>query len=430
MEKMKIGLIGCGTVGTGVVEWLQKNRPLISSRCGIDLTIRRIVVSDMNKQRSKTLPPDLITNDVNSVLDDPEIDVVVELMGGTTIAKDYVIQALKRGKPVVTANKALLAYHGKELFATAERYQVDIYYEASVGGGITVIKSLREGLTANKVKRIYGILNGTCNYILTRMGDGGIDFDNALDEAQISGYAEADPSLDIDGNDAAHKTCILASLAYGEWFDIDSIYVEGIRNLSLQDLRYAEEAGYKIKLLGIIRLDDGDIQMRIHPTLIAAQSMLAKVDDVYNAVWISGDVVGESMYYGQGAGKDATASAVIADLVDVALNLKFNSSLRIAAFRPHISTNRLLAMSEITSRFYLRFSVVDKPDVLAKITHILGEGEISIASILQKESESNELPVVMITHSAKEANVQLALKKIEQLNVVHGKPVLIRIEDL
>ena len=430
MEKMKIGLIGCGTVGCGVVDWLQNNKPLITSRCGIELVVHRIAVSNLNKERSINVPKDCLTSDVHSVIDDPEVDVIVELMGGTTIAKDYVIRALGYGKPVVTANKALLAYHGKELFAIAEEHRADIYYEASVGGGITVIKSLREGLAANNVNRIYGILNGTCNYILTRMGYGGIDFEDALEEAQKKGYAEADPSLDIDGDDAAHKTCILASLAYGEWFDINSIFVEGIRGLSLQDIRYAEEAGYKIKLLGIIRLDDGNIQMRVHPTLIPAQSMLAKVDDVYNAVWISGDVVGDSMYYGQGAGADATASAVIADLVDVALNLKFDSTLRIAAFRHHVSYDRLLAMDEITCRFYLRLSVDDKPDVLARITHILGEGEISIASILQKESESKELPVIMITHAAKEANLQLALKKIEQLNVVHGEPVLIRIEDI
>ena len=430
MENMNIGLIGCGTVGSGVIAWLQDNKSLITSRCGITLTVHKIAVSDIGKPRGVSVPRSHFTNDPNSVINDPEIDVIVELMGGITVAKGYVIQALELGKPVVTANKALLAYHGKELFAIAEKNNADIYYEASVGGGITVIKSLREGLAANKINRIYGILNGTCNYILTRMKFDRIDFPKALEEAQQRGYAESDPSLDIGGEDAAHKTCILASLAYGEWFDMNSIYIEGIRNLNSQDIRYAGEAGYTIKLLGIIRHDEGDIQMRVHPTLIPATSMLAKVNDVYNAVWISGDVVGESMYYGQGAGKNATASAVIADLIDVALNLKFDSSLRVAAFRPHISYDRLLAMEEITCRFYLRLSVDDKPDVLAKITHILGEGDISIASILQKESESEELPVILITHTAKEANIQQAIKKIEQLSVVHGNAVLIRIEDM
>ena len=430
MEELRIGLIGCGTVGTGVVNWVQNNRSLIRARCGISLVISKIAVRDVSKHRNIKDPEDLLTTDAMAVIQDPNTDVVLELMGGIDAAKDYVLHALKLGKPVVTANKALLAYHGEELFTAAEKYHADIYYEASVGGGITVIKSLREGLTASNIEKIYGILNGTCNYILTHMENTGVKFEYALNQAQKNGYAESDPSLDIDGHDAAHKTCILASLAYGKWFNIHSIYVEGIRNLDLQDIQYAKEAGYIIKLLGIIRSNEGNIQMRVHPTLISTKSMLAKVDDVYNAVWISGDIVGESMYYGQGAGQNATASAVIADLVDVGLNLKFDSSLRISAFRPHASYERLLPMEETICRYYLRLSVDDQPDVLAGVTHILGEAGISIASILQKESDSQELPVILITHDAKEANIQHALARIERLSVVHGKPVLIRIEDV
>jgi homoserine dehydrogenase len=337
MKNVKIGLIGFGTIGSGVVKWIQQNGGLISARCGVQLELTRIADLDITTDRGVAVNPDVLTTNYEDLIKDPNLDVIVELVGGTTIARKIVLAALEAGKPVVTANKALLAHHGDELFAAAEKSASDIYYEASVGGGIPIIKALREGLAANHIQHIYGILNGTCNYILTRMEREGADFDEVLGDAQELGFAEADPAADIDGRDTAHKACILASLAYGEWFGMGPIFIEGIRNLDSQDIKNAAEAGYKIKLLGIIKLESGNIQMRVHPTLVPTASTLAEVSDEYNAIWVTGDVVGDTMYYGRGAGRDATASAVIADLIDVALNLKFDSSHRVAAFRPHRS---------------------------------------------------------------------------------------------
>ncbi len=430
MKTINIGLIGCGNVGAGVVKWVQQNSDLIKARCNIQLQIVKIAVKDVMKDRGLTIEGKILTADAASVVNDSDIDVIIELIGGIDAAKPLVISALKQGKPVVTANKSLLAFHGDELFKLAQKHDTDIYYEASVAGGISIIKYLKEGLAGNHINLIYGILNGTCNYILTRMAQNGEKFDDVLKEAQRLGFAEADPGLDIDGHDAAHKTCILASLAYGEWFAVDSIFVEGIRNLELQDIHNAAEAGYTIKLLGIIKLDSGKIQMRVHPALIPSTSLIAKVDDEFNAVWVHGDIVGDAMLYGRGAGQDPTTSAVIADIVDVALNIKCNSANRVAAFQPHQSYSNVLAMAEISSRYYLRLSLEDKPNVLAKIACILGDTNISIASVVQKESDSNMLPVILITHTAKEADISTAIKTIEELPVVHGKPVILRIEDI
>jgi homoserine dehydrogenase len=403
---------------------------LIRNRSGIELSIHKIAIKDISKKRTDDVDKELFTDDAESVINDPNIDIIVELIGGLEDAKKYVNQSISNGKPVVTANKALLAHYGYELTKSCEENHTDIFFEAGIGGGIPIVKSLREGLVCNRIHKIYGILNGTCNYILTRMEQNALEFDDVLLEAQKLGYAEADPSLDIDGWDTAHKTCILASLAYGEWFDMSSIHVEGIRDFKIEDIRNAEESGYKIKLIGIIKSNQCGIELRVHPTLIPAQSLLSKVDGVYNSLWVRGDVVGETMYYGQGAGADATASSVIADIVDVSLNLKLNSVRRVLTTHNNHKHNRVIPIEEIESRYYIRLSVDDKPDVLAGITHVFGEADISIASIHQKEVHSDKLPIILITHEVKEVNMNNTLEKMERLSYVHGKPIVIRIEDL
>ncbi len=434
MREIRVGLIGFGTVGSGVVKCLHNNGKLIGARSGVQPVIHKIADLDIVTDRGVPIDKSLLTTNVSDVLDNPDIDVVVELVGGTTIAKDFVLRALKNGKPVVTANKALLAYHGDEIFAAANESGADIYYEASVAGGIPIIKALREGLAANHIRAIYGILNGTCNYILTRMEREGLSFQPVLDDAQALGYAEAEPSLDIDGDDTAHKTTILASLAYGEWFGMKPLFIEGIRHLDLVDLRYAAEAGYKIKLLGIIKLagNNGTIEMRVHPTLIPTGSMLANVSEVFNAVYVKGDVVGDTMFYGRGAGMDATASAVVADLVDVGLNLTFESPQRVSAFRPHGTYSDVVDMEDIDCRYYVRLEVLDEPRVLGRIADILGNGGISIASVTQEEAKpgTDSLPIILITHQAKERSIRRALTEISQLDVVRGTPVMLRIEDI
>ncbi len=429
-KELKIGLLGFGTVGTGVVKSLQENGALIAARSGVQPVIGRIADLDLESDRGVAIDRTIMTTDANAVIDDPEIDVIVELVGGTTVAKEFVLRALRNGKPVVTANKALLAEHGDEIFQTAEANNADIFYEASVAGGIPIIKSLREGLIANHITSIYGILNGTCNYILTRMEREDIDFQPVLEDAQRLGFAEADPGLDIDGGDTAHKTTILASLAYGSWFGMEGICIEGIRNLELVDIKNAAKLGYKIKLLGIIKCEGRRVEMRVHPTLIPEYAMLASVDNEFNSVFVEGDVVGPTMFYGRGAGQDATASAVVSDILDVSLNLAHGSAHRVTGFRAHERyPDGLMPMDDITCRYYLRLALVDNPGVLASITKILGEHRISIASISQTEVEQEVVPVVVLTHDAREADIQSALNDIESLDVVKAKPVMLRIED-
>ena len=317
MKELGVGIIGFGTVGAGVAECLLENGDVIARRDGVKLVLKRVADLDITTDRGVKIPDGVLTTNAMEAIE--ECDIIVELVGGTTIAKTFILEALKRGKPVVTANKALLAKYGEELFAEAEKTGADIYYEASVGGGIPIIKSLREGFSGNRIERIYGILNGTCNYILTRMERTGEDFDVVLKDAQKLGYAEANPSLDIDGFDTAHKTAILASLAYGKWFGLDPVFVEGITNITMNDIRCAASLGYKVKLLAIIKqdIDTGKLEIRVHPTMIPVNSMLASVNDVFNAVRVDGDYVGSTLFYGRGAGREATASAVVADLVDI-----------------------------------------------------------------------------------------------------------------
>ena len=429
MKEIKVGIIGFGTVGAGVAANLLSNGDVIAKRTGVKLVLSKIADIDITSDRGVKVPKKILTTDARALI--KEVDVVVELVGGTTIAKDFILEALRQGKPVVTANKALLAKKGEELFAAAEKSKADIYYEASVAGGIPIIKVLREGLAANRIQKIYGILNGTCNYILTRMEREGLDFEPILKDAQALGYAEAEPSLDIDGFDTAHKAAILASLAYGEWFGLDPIHIEGIRDISLVDLRFADELGYRIKLLAIIKQVKEDVQIRVHPTLIPKSALLAGISEVFNGVMVNGDYVGDALFYGRGAGRNATASAVVADLVDVALNLKFGSHRRIPAFRIGRQYRHILPMEEIETRYYMRLQVKDKPGVIAAVAKILGDKSISISSFVQREGQSEEnVSLLILTHLAKEKQIREAIAGIEKLKAVCDKVKLLRIEDI
>jgi homoserine dehydrogenase len=430
MTEVRVGIVGFGTVGAGVVDCLLRNGDLIAERTGLRPVLARVADIDTTRDRGVALPAGVLTTDSLALIEDPAVDVVVELVGGTGIAKQLILRALAIGKPVVTANKALLAVHGEEIFSAAEKSSADVYYEASVGGGIPCIKAMREGLVGNRIKEIVGVLNGTCNYILTRMERERADFAAVLAAAQAAGYAEADPSLDVDGIDTAHKATILASLAYGEWFGMAPLHIEGIRRVGLQDIGYASELGYRIKLLAVIKEDGGGVQMRVQPTLIPVRSLLGHVDGVFNAVWVRGDTAGGTMYYGRGAGRDATASAVVADIVDVSLNLKYGSHRRLPAFRPHNAYERVVPMSEVRTRYYIRVQALDRPGVMALVSGILGRHSISIASVSQKEVEQPSVPMVILTHQAREAAIQQALREMGELDEIVEPPVMFRIEDL
>ncbi len=429
MKEIKVGIIGFGTVGTGVAANILKNGEVIAKRTGIKPILAKIADLDISHSRGLELPAGILTTDANELIS--SVDVVVELVGGTTIAKQFILQALEQGKPVVTANKALLAEYGEELFAAAEKSSADIYYEASVAGGIPIIKAMREGFVSNRIEKIYGIMNGTCNYILTRMENEAVDFAPILQDAQELGYAEAEPSLDIDGYDTAHKAAILASLAYGEWFGLKAVHVEGIRDISLSDINFAKELGYRIKLLAIIKQQNGDVQIRVHPALVPLKTQLADISGVFNGVMVVGDTVGETLLYGRGAGRDATASAVVADIVDVALNLKFGSHRRVPAFRIGPQFRNLLTMDETESRYYLRLQVKDTPGVLAQIANILGDMQISISSFIQKENEhGGDVPLLILTHLTQEQLIKAAIAKIEALECVCDQIKMFRIEDV
>ena len=431
MKELGVGIIGFGTVGAGVAQCLLENGDIIARRDGVRLVLKRVADLDITTDRGVKIPDGVLTTNAMEAIE--ECDIIVELVGGTTIAKTFILEALKRGKPVVTANKALLAKFGEELFAEAEKTGADIYYEASVGGGIPIIKSLREGFSGNRINSMYGILNGTCNYILTRMERTGEDFDVVLKDAQKLGYAEANPSLDIDGFDTAHKTAILASLAYGKWFGMDPVYVEGITNVSMNDIRCAASLGYKIKLLAIIKQDQETekLEIRVHPTLIPINSMLAGVNDVFNAVRVDGDYVGNTLFYGRGAGRQATASAVVGDIVDVALNLIDGVKQRVPSYNNANLFTELVPMNDIETRCYLRFTVADKPGVLAKITNILATTDISISSLIQNETKDEDFAtLVIVTHKAKESAIKDAIGAIEKLEDVTSNIKMIRIEDI
>ena len=430
MKEVKVGIIGFGTVGAGVAANILGNSDVIAKRANVKLVLSRIADLDITTDRGVKVPEGVLTTDAAEAI--READIVVELVGGTTVAKKFILDAIRAGKPVVTANKALLALHGEEIFAAAEKAGVDVYYEASVAGGIPIIKALREGLVSDRISRIYGIMNGTCNYILTRMENEGADFTTVLADAQKLGYAEANPSLDIDGFDTAHKTAILAALAYGRWFGLEPVHVEGIRDLELADLRYADELGYRIKLLAIIKSADGKVQMRVHPTLIPKNVLLANISDVFNGVMVEGDMVGQTLFYGRGAGRNATASAVTADITDVAVNLAAGSVRRIPAFRPGEQFSEVLSMDEVSSRYYLRLQVKDCPGVIASITQILADKGISISSLIQHERREADgtVPLVILTHVATERDIRSALAELGVLAINQAPVKLMRIEDI
>lgn len=433
MSAIHVGLIGWGTVGCGVIEVLRENAEAIASRLGMPVRLKRVADLDLDRPRPVDVPLEMRTNRVDDILGDPEIDIVIELIGGTGFARELIIRALESGKHVVTANKALLAHAGNELFEVAQRNGRVIGFEASVAGGIPLIKALREGLAANRVDTIFGILNGTANYILTRMTEGGLTFAAALQEAQAKGYAEADPALDIEGTDAAHKLAIASAISFGTKIRFDQVYTEGIARVDLLDVQFGEEFGYQLKLLAIARKADGRIEMRVHPTLIPKDHVLASVTEAYNAVYIHGNAVGNIMLYGMGAGMMPTGSAVVSDLIDIARDMRGNVPGRIPhlAFLPEqLRDIPYKSITDITTCYYFRFAAVDRPGVLSRIAGILGDNDISIASVIQKGRQmEGAVPIVMITHAALERNVCKALEEIGRLEVVFAPTQLIRIEN-
>ncbi len=437
---VRVGLLGIGTVGAGTFEVLWRNRREITRRAGRRIDITR--VADLDTERAQQIVGDRaqVIADAAAVVGDPEIDIVVELIGGTGIAKELVLRAIEAGKHVVTANKALLAMHGNEIFAAASRRGVMVAFEAAVAGGIPIVKALREGLSANHIEWIAGIINGTTNFILSEMRDKGLAFETVLAEAQRLGYAESDPTFDVEGIDAAHKVTILSALAFGIPVQFDKCYVEGISQLETTDIRFAEQLGYRIKLLGIARRREGSdgvrgIELRVHPTLIPARRLIANVEGAMNAVWVKGDAVGHTMYYGKGAGAEPTASAVVADLIDVARVLTADPENRVPhlAFQAEsISDLPILPMEDVETAYYLRLRVADEPGVLADLARILADGGISIDALLQREPAEgeDETDIVLLTHVARERQVNHAIARVEALATVLSKVVRIRLEDL
>ncbi len=435
MNPIRVGLLGIGTVGGGTFNVLRRNQEEILRRAGRGIVID--VVADKDLARARTLVGDAarVTDDAFAVVRDPAVDIVVELIGGYTVAKDLILAAIENGKHVVTANKALLATHGNEIFAAARRKGVMVAFEAAVAGGIPIIKALREGLTANRIEWIAGIINGTSNFILSEMRDKGLAFDVVLKEAQRLGYAESDPTFDIEGIDAAHKLTIMAAIGFGIPMQFGKAYTEGISKLTRDDIRYAEQLGYRIKLLGITRRAANGIELRVHPTLIPARRLIANVEGVMNAVLVKGDAVGATLYYGAGAGAEPTASAVVADLVDVTRMHTADPGNRVPhlAFQPdQLSDTPILPMEEVETSYYLRLRVIDRPGVLADITRILADNTISIDAMVQKEPGEGEeqVDIVMLTHLTVEKRINAAIAKMEALPTMSGKVTRIRLEEL
>jgi len=435
MKPMNVGLLGLGTVGGGTLTVLRRNQEEITRRAGREIRVKLAAVRDIDKAR-KFAGDDLkITNNPLDVVDNPDIDIVVELIGGTDPAKDLVMMAIENGKHVVTANKALIAKHGNEIFAAAQAKGVMVAFEAAVAGGIPIIKALREGLTANRIEWIAGIINGTSNFILSEMRDKGADFNDVLKEAQQLGYAEADPTFDIEGIDAAHKLTIMSAIGFGIPMQFDKAYTEGISKLTRADIRYAEELGYRIKLLGITKRTPEGIELRVHPTLIPARRLIANVEGVMNAILVKGDAVGATMYYGAGAGAEPTASSVVADLVDVTRMHTADPGNRVPhlAFQPDaLSDEQILPMSEVRTAYYMRLRAYDRPGVLAEITRILADLEISIDAMVQKEPHEGDesVDIIILTHITVEKYIDLAIAKIEALSSISGKVTRIRLEEL
>lgn len=433
MERINVGLIGFGTIGTGVARVLQDNASVIRRRLGCDVVLKRIADCDIERDRGVPLDKGVLVDDVNLIFDDEDIDIVIELVGGTGVAKDFVLKALDSGKHVVTANKALISTYGQEIFKTAAKLGLDIGFEASVGGGMPLLKSLTEGLVANRIESMYGIINGTANYILSAMTNDGGSFDEVLRAAQKSGLAEADPSYDVDGIDTAHKLSILLNLAYGIHLPPDKIFTEGISNIAPIDIRFARKFGWRIKLLAIARRGADGLEARVHPVMIGESHPLSAVGGAYNALFIEGDAVGSVMLYGLGAGEMPTASAVVADVVDICRNIKKGITRRVEP--PHgesagVKGLEIRPMEDLSLSYYVRFAALDKPGVLSKITGVFGDHDISISSVIQEERKDGGIvPLVLVTHHALESNFRDAVKKIEELDIIKNRAVYVRIEE-
>lgn len=427
-EAVNVGVVGFGTVGSGTARVLLENADILRQRLGFELRLKRVADKDTERDRGVRLPGGLLVADAAAVLDDPDIDIVVELVGGLRPAKDFIMRAIENGKHVVTANKALLAEEGNDIFSAASARGVTVGFEASVAGGIPIIKVIREGLVANRILSVYGIINGTANYIMTRMTGEGSDFADALGEAQRLGYAEADPTFDVEGIDAAHKLTILASLAYGIPLSYGEVYTEGITKITPLDIGFAGELGYKIKLLAIAKAADGEVELRVHPTMLPVDHLISKVDGVYNAVHVEGDAVGETLYYGRGAGDMPTASAVVSDIADIASGIVADAGrpLRMGLGGGGASIRK---MADVESMYYFRFTAMDRPGVLSKISGILGDNNISIASVIQKGRRiGGAVPLVILTHRARERDIARAVGEIDKLPVVADESFYIRVE--
>ncbi len=434
MEPVKVGLLGLGTVGGGTVNVLMRNAEEISRRAGRGIQITHAAARDTNKARICNTTNIKLTTNPQDVVSDPEVQIIVELIGGDTLARELVMSAIGNGKHVVTANKALIAKHGNEIFAAAQKQGVIVAFEAAVAGGIPIIKAVREGLAGNRVEWLAGIINGTGNFILTEMRDKGSDFNDVLAEAQRLGYAEADPTFDVEGIDAAHKLTILASIAFGIPLQFKACYTEGITDITREDVNYAEELGYRIKHLGVARRTDAGVELRVHPTLIPERRLIANVDGVMNAVLVKGDAVGPTLYYGAGAGADPTASAVVADIVDVARTLTSDPENRVPhlAFQPNaLSDLPILPIEQVETAYYVRLQAEDKPGVLANVAQILGDSGISIEAMLQKEPVGNAAAtIILLTHNVIEGRMNKAIAAIEALDTITGSITRIRLEHL
>ncbi len=430
-KSINVGIIGFGTVGTGTARILLENAGVITRRLGAPVVLKAISDLDIKRDRGINLGQTKLTTSAQELISDPDIDIIVELIGGYKPAKEFMLAAIGNRKHVVTANKALLARHGEEIYAAAEKAGVTLGYEASVAGGIPILAAIRSGLAANNIKSIYGIVNGTCNYILTLMTNAGRKFEEVLKEAQAKGYAEADPTFDIEGIDSAHKLAVLTMLAYGTPVKFDDIYTEGISKITPLDIDFARELGYKIKLLAITKMADGEVEARVHPTMLPEDYPIATVDGVFNALSVVGDAVGSTMFYGRGAGDMPTGSAVVSDIVDIGRDILAGCSNRspVAAFRDRAKL-RIRKMEDITSCYYLRFSAMDQPGVLSRISGVLGKNNISISSVIQKgRGGAAAVPLVMMSHDAVERDVRKALAEIDTMDCVAGRTVVIRVEE-
>ena len=429
MKTINLGLIGLGTIGTGVVKVLRDNSALIEKRLGVSLVIKRIADLDIKRDRGVPADKSILTTDAKKIINDDEIDIVIELIGGYEPALSFIMQSISNKKHIVTANKALLAKHGQEVFEAIKKHKVNIGFEASVGGGIPIIRCIKDNFAANRFESIYGVVNGTGNYILSKMTDEGKNFQDVLKEAQEKGYAEADPTFDIEGIDSAHKIAILGSLALGCRIPIDKVFTEGITHITPTDIHFASEFGFRIKLLAIVKKGDDTIDIRVHPTMISKDNPISNINGVLNAVKVRGNAVGEAMLIGEGAGALPTASAVLSDVMEIVGCITYGNRYSSFDISNHAKL-KLQPIDKIISKYYLRFSVVDKPGILSKLSGILGANSISIASVIQKgRSDSAGVPLVFMTHKAMEKDIQKAVKEINELQVVKGNSILIRVEN-